>query len=78
MAYKPSHKRQKLKATEKSKDKQCARTKEGKDLIPLTVGNYFTHNPFNVAFMQIVKSNNNKKSKTSISCQCNLPLYSKN
>jgi hypothetical protein len=39
--------------------------KEG-ELAPLVVGNYFTHNPSNVTCMQIVRSNNNGRSKTNI------------
>jgi hypothetical protein len=62
------------KAKERLKDAQPARTKEGRELVPFVVGSYLTHNPSNVANMQIVKSNNNKRSKTSISHQCNLPL----
>jgi len=55
----------------------CGNQKKGKKLIPLMVGSYFTHGPFNVASMQIVKSNSNGRSKTSIAHQHNLPLYNK-
>jgi hypothetical protein len=67
----------KRKAKERLKDAQPVGTKEGRELVLLVVGGYFTHNPFNVADMQIVRFNNNRRSKTSISHQCNLPLYSR-
>jgi len=47
---------------------QPARTKEGRELVPFVVGSYFTHNLFNVVYMQIMKSNNNRRSRTNISC----------
>ncbi len=65
------------KVKERSKDVQHVRTKEGKKLIPLVVGSYFTFNPSNVTYMQIVRSNNDRRSKTSISHQSNLPLFNK-
>jgi len=49
--------------------------KKGKELVHLVVGNYVIHNPFNVIYMQIMKSNNNGRFKTSITRQHNLPLY---
>jgi hypothetical protein len=61
-------------AKERPKDVQPARTKEGKELVPLMVGSYLTHSPSNVVCMQIMKSNSNGKSKTNISHQSNLPL----
>jgi len=39
------------------------------------IESYLTQSHSNVTCMQIVRSNNNKGSKTSISCQSNLPLY---
>jgi hypothetical protein len=65
------------KAKARSKDTHFARTKEGKELVSLTVRSYFTHNPSNVANMQVVRSNSNKRSRTSFSYQRNIPLYSK-
>jgi hypothetical protein len=65
------------KAKEKPKDTQPARTKEGRELVPFVVGSYFTHNLFNIVYMQIMKSNNNRRSRTNISCQRNLPFYNK-
>ncbi len=67
------------KAKARPKHVPPARTKEGRDLVPLVVvvGSYLTHNLSNVACMQIVRSNSNRRSRTSISCQGNLPLYSK-
>jgi hypothetical protein len=52
-------------------------TKEGKELVAFMVGIYFTHNPFNVTYMQIVISNSGRRYKTNNSCQCNFSLYSK-
>jgi len=49
---------------------------KGRELIPLMVGSYFTHDPSNVTCMQIVRSNSNGRSKTNIACQHNLPFYS--
>jgi hypothetical protein len=62
-------------AKERLKDAQPTKTKEGRELVPFMVGSYFTHNPSNVANMQIVRSNINRMFKTCISYQCNLPLY---
>jgi hypothetical protein len=45
----------KKKAKKRSEDTQPARTIEGRELVPLVVGNYFTHCPFNVTCMQIVR-----------------------
>jgi hypothetical protein len=55
----------------------CKKQKKRRELVPLMVGSYLTHNPPNVTCMQIMKSNNNERSKTSITCQHNLPFYSK-
>ncbi len=55
------------------KPKTPTRTKEGRELVLLVVGNYFTHSPFNVACMQIMRPNIIKKSRTNISRQCNFP-----
>ncbi len=51
--------------------------KKRKILVPLVVGSYFTQSPSNVAYMQIVISNSNGRSRTNITRQCNLPLYSR-
>jgi hypothetical protein len=64
----------KKKAKERSKDTQFARTKEGGERSPFMVGTYFTHNTSNVIYMQIVKFNSYRESRTSISCQCNFPF----
>jgi hypothetical protein len=37
-----------------------------KELVPLVVGSFLTHGPSNVAHMQIMRSNNNGRSRTSI------------
>jgi hypothetical protein len=56
----------------KSKDEQptWTKNKERRELVLLVVGSYLTHGPSNVTCMQIVRSNNNGKSKTPIICQC--------
>jgi hypothetical protein len=41
------------------------------------VESYFTHNPSNVTYMQMVRSNSNMRSRRSISRQCNFPFYNK-
>jgi hypothetical protein len=65
--------RQKGKAKERPKDIQPPKNqKKGRE-----PGSYLTHNPFNVANMQIVRSNSNGRSRTSITHQCNLPLYNR-
>jgi hypothetical protein len=51
--------------------------KKGKKLVLIMIRSYFTHGPFNVTYMQIMKSNNNGRFKTSITYQCNFPLCSK-
>jgi hypothetical protein len=65
------------KAKKRPKDVQPTRTKGGKDLVPLMVRSYLTHNPSNITCMQIVSSNNNRMSRTNISRWGNLPPYSK-
>jgi hypothetical protein len=67
----------KRKVKRRPKDAQLARTKQGKELIiSIVVGSYLTHNSSNVACRQIVRSNSTKRSRISISRQCNLYLYS--
>ncbi len=39
----------KEKAKNRSKDMQPAWTKEGRELVPLLIGSYLTHNPSDVA-----------------------------
>ncbi len=73
----PFHGRQNEKAKERSKDEHPTRTKKGRGLVLLMVGSYLTHDPYNVAFTQIVRSNSNGRSKTCITRQCNLPFYSR-
>jgi hypothetical protein len=51
--------------------------KKGKKLIPFMVGSYLTYSPSNVTCMQILKFNNNGKSRTRIIFQHNFPLYSR-
>jgi len=47
------------------------------ELVPLMVGSCLIHGPSNVACMQIMRFNTNRRSRTCITCQCNLPLYGK-
>jgi hypothetical protein len=47
------------------------------ELIPVVVGSYPTHSPSNVTYMQIEKFNNNRRFKTNISHQRNLPFYNR-
>jgi hypothetical protein len=70
-------KKTKGKAKERPKDAQPARTKEGRKLFLLMVGNYLTHSLSNVAIMQIMRFNSIRMSRINISCQHNLPLYNK-
>ncbi len=51
--------------------------KKKKELVPLVVASYLTHGPSNVACMQIVRSNSNRRLRASINPQRNLPIYSK-
>jgi len=54
------------------KAKRCATHKNQKKeraLVLLVVGIYFTHNPFHVAYMQIMISNSNRRPKINISYQ---------
>jgi len=39
------------KAKERPKNKEPIGTIEGRELVPLVVGSYFTHNPSNVAYI---------------------------
>jgi hypothetical protein len=50
--------------------------KKGSELVLLVIGSYLTHNPSNVICMQM-RSNNNGRFKTSITCQRSLPFYDK-
>jgi hypothetical protein len=45
------HVEDKGKAKERPKNQEPIGTIEGRELVPLVVGNYFTHNPFNVAYI---------------------------
>ncbi len=73
----PSQRRQKGKAKERSKDAQLARTKKGGELVPLMIGSYLIHGPFDVVSMQIMGFNNSGRSRISITCQPNPPFYSR-
>ncbi len=72
----PSHKIQR-EGQKRPKDAQPMGTKERRKLILLMVGSYLTHNLFNVAHMQIVTFNSNRRSKINIFCQRNLPFHSR-
>jgi hypothetical protein len=62
-------------AKEKPKDSQLAGIKEKRELVPLVGRGYLTHSLSNIASMQIVRSDNNKMFRTSITNQCNLSFY---
>jgi hypothetical protein len=51
--------------------------KKGRKLVPLMVRNYLIHDPSNVTYMQILRFNINGRSRTSITRQHNLLLYSR-
>ncbi len=70
------HVEDKREGQRKAKSAQPEGTKEGKELVPLMVGIYFTHNPSNVTYMQII-SNSNRRPRASISHQGSLPFYSR-
>jgi hypothetical protein len=65
------------KAKERPKNAPLTKTKEGRKLGPLVIGSYLTHIPSSVAYMQIMKFNNNKRSRRNIARECNLLLYSR-
>jgi hypothetical protein len=69
----------KMEGQKKAKTQIALGTKEkrGIELVPPMVGNYLTHGPSNVTYMQIVKFNNNGRSRTHITRQHNLPLYNR-
>jgi hypothetical protein len=67
-----SHGRQKGKAKKHTTHRN---QKKGEELVPFVVKSYLTHCPFNVTYMQIVKSNSNWRFRTSITYQHNLLLY---
>jgi hypothetical protein len=60
------------KAKERPKDAQHVGTKEGGELVLLMVGSYLSHSPSNVVNMHIIRFNNNRRFRTSISCH---PIY---
>jgi hypothetical protein len=51
----------------KAKRHKAPKNQKNRELVPLVVGSYFIHILTNVAYMQIVRSNNNGRSKTNIS-----------
>ncbi len=53
---------------------QLARTKEGRELVPLVIRSYLTHNPFNVTFIQIMRFNSNSRFRKA--SPANLFFYS--
>jgi hypothetical protein len=55
----------KWKAKERPKDAQSVGTKEARELVPLLVGSYLTDSLFNVTCMQIMRSNSNRRLRTS-------------
>jgi hypothetical protein len=63
----------------KREGQKKAKRQKRRELIPLVVGNYFTHYPSNVIQMLIVRFNNNKRFTTHHlpMHQCNLPFSSK-
>jgi len=69
---KASHGKQKRRP--KKGQQSPARTKERRKLVCLMVGSYLTHIRSNVIYMQIMRSKNNKRFRTSIAHQSNLPL----
>jgi hypothetical protein len=62
------------KANKRSTIMQPARTKEGRKLVRVMVRSYVTHILSNVTDMQIMRFKNNKRFRTSIAHQRNLPL----
>ncbi len=71
------HMEEKREGQKKPKDTQPVGTKERRKLVLLVVRNYFTHSPFNVACMQIVRFNSNWRFRTNIPHQHNLPFHNK-
>jgi len=61
----------------KAKGYTTHKNQKGRELIPFVVGNYLTHNLFNVTYIQIMRYNNNGRSRINIICQRNFPLCSK-
>jgi len=72
----PSHGQQKGRPKKGQEEAKLRGIEERKELVLLMVGNYFTHSPSKVTSMQIMSSNSNRMFRTSISHQCNFPLYS--
>jgi hypothetical protein len=50
---------------ERLKDWQPIGTKEGRELVPLMIGSYLTHSLCIVAYMQIMRSNKNRRFRIS-------------
>lgn len=59
----------KMKARTRPIATQLARMKEGRKLVVFIVRSYFTHSSSNVTWMQIMRSKNNRRSRTNISYQ---------
>jgi len=71
-------KKTKGKAKKKRTNVYPTKTKEGKELIPFVLERYLTHILSNyVACMQIMRFNNNYRSRTNISYQHNFPFYNR-
>jgi hypothetical protein len=73
----PSHGETKREGQRKAKRcTTCKNPKKREKARPShTIGNYVTHSLFNVACMLMMRFNNNRR--TSVTRQCDLPLYSK-
>ncbi len=61
----------------KAKRHVVCKKKTREKASPFHVRSYFTHSPFNVTYMEIVRFNSNRRFKTNISHQRNLLFYSK-
>jgi hypothetical protein len=61
----------------KAKRHVVCKKKTREKASPFHVRSYFTHSPFNVTYMEIVRFNSNRRFKTNISHQHNFLFYSK-
>ncbi len=73
----PSHRRQKGRPNKGQWTRSPHEPKKRREVVLLMVGSYLTHNPSNVACIQIVRFKSNRRSRINISCQNNLPFYNK-
>jgi hypothetical protein len=58
-----NHHREDRREGQRKAKRHTAHRNQRREQVPLVVGGYLTHSPSNVTCMQLVKSNNNRRSR---------------